>query len=183
MRALWERFGRDFYAGSAHGTGVAEAEVEALFDEITGLKLKRFFDRYVRGTDDLPLDKLLAPFGVTYADNRKDAKPVLGIRTTREGNDCKIANVYEGGVAHQAGLSAGDVLIALDGLRVSATSLDTLLSRYRQGDSVVLHAFRRDELMTFTATLAQDDAPQVTLSAEAKPAALVRKRGNWLSAC
>ena len=181
MRALWERFGRDFYAGPEHETGVAEAEVEVLFDEITGLKLKRFFDHYVRGTDDLPLDKLLAPFGVTYADNRKDAKPGLGIRTTREGRDCKISNVYEGGPAHQAGLSAGDVLIALDELRVSATNLDTLLSRYHDGDMVVLHVFRRDELMLFTATLRQGDAPQVTLSAEAKPAVLVRKRGNWLS--
>lgn len=182
MRALWQRYGRDFYTGQAHGTGIAESDAEALFDEVTGLKLKRFFDRYVRGVDDLPLDKLLMPFGVTLADERKDVKPALGIKTSRNGSDCKIANVFEGGVAHRAGVSAGDILIAVDGLRVTACNLDTLLSRYRSGDAVTLHAFRRDELMMFVATLAPDDAPQVSLSAQPKPAASVRKRNKWLAA-
>src|SRR5204863_10174687 len=32
MRALWQRYGRDFYEGKANGQGVTEAEVEALFE-------------------------------------------------------------------------------------------------------------------------------------------------------
>lgn len=179
MRALWLRYGRDF---ATRGQGVAEAEAEALFDEVTGLKLKRFFDRYVRGTEDLPFDKLLAPFGVTGTDRRKEAKPGLGVRAVHDGNDCKLANVYEGGAAHQAGLSAGDILIAIDGLRVTAGNLDGLLSRYRAGDVVVLHAFRRDELLMFSAELTQGDAPQVNFDVEAKPGAVaIRLRRNWLS--
>ncbi|MGH8809856.1 MAG: PDZ domain-containing protein, partial [Noviherbaspirillum sp.] len=176
---LWQRYGRDFYSG-AGGTGVTEAEAEALFDEVTGLKLKRFFDRYVRGTGDLPLAKLLTPFAVESSDKRKNDKPSLGIRTTRDGNDCKMANVYEGGAAHAAGISAGDILLAVDGLRVSASNLDTLLSRYRVGDALSLHAFRRDELMNFDVTLANDDAPQTNLTVQAKPAAAARLRAAWL---
>ncbi|HJV86792.1 MAG TPA: M61 family metallopeptidase [Noviherbaspirillum sp.] len=182
MRALWQRYGRDFYSAIG-GEGVSEAGVERLFDEVTGLKLKRFFDRYVRGTDDLPLTKLLAPFGVEVSDKRKDgkeAKASLNVRTTRDGNDCKLANVYEGGAAHRAGLSAGDILVAVDGLRVTATNLDSLLARYRVEDAVTVHAFRRDELMVFTATLASDDAPQMTLAGQSKPVALARLRANWL---
>lgn len=179
MRALWQRFGRDFYKGG-EGNGVAESEVESLFEEVTGLKLKRFFERYVHGTEDLPLAKLLTPFGVEFADNRKNAKPGLGIRTSRDGNDCKIANVYEGGAAHQAGLSAGDILVALDGVRVTASNLDALLGRYRPEDDVVLHVFRRDELMMFGATLAPDDTPQTALSSQPKPAAAARMRAAWL---
>lgn len=181
MRTLWQRYGRDFYEGKALGQGISEAEAEVLFDEVTGLKLKRFFDRYVHGTDDLPLDKLLAPFGVKLTDDRKDAKPSLAVRTAREGNDCKLANVHEGGPAHQAGLSAGDILIALDGLRVTHGNLDMLLTRYRAGDTVELHAFRRDELMQFAAVLMRGDTPQVTLTPEAKPVGLARKRNRWLA--
>lgn len=181
MRALWQRYGRDFYsAGRKGGQGVTESDVDALFDEVTGLKLKRVLDRFVRGTDDLPLANLLAPFGVIVADTRKEAKPVLGVRTTREGNDCKLANVYEHGAAHRAGLSAGDLLVAIDGLRVSAANLDGLLARYRIGDAITLHAFRRDELMTFAVKLAADDAPQMALTAEAKPVAASRMRTAWL---
>ncbi len=81
MRVLWQRYGRDFYAhGQVAGAlrGVTPAEVEALIDEVSGLKLKRFFQRYVRGTEDLPLAKLLAPFGVSLSDTRLECQAEPG---------------------------------------------------------------------------------------------------------
>ncbi len=161
MLALWQRFGRDFYPSV--GRGVTEAEVEALFDEISGMKLKPLFDRYVRGTVDLPLAKLFAPFGVKLVDERRSARPSLDAGTARDGADCKLTQVHEGGAAHRAGLSAGDIVIALDGLRVGG-ALDTMLARYKVGDTVAVHAFRRDELMTFQVKLQGDRVPVVTLS-------------------
>jgi len=178
MRLLWQRYGRDFYEGGARG--VSDAEAEAVFEEVAGVKLKRFFDRYVRGTEDPPLAKLLQPFGVDWRDERKNAKPDLGVRTRREGGDCKLANVYEGGPAHRAGLSAGDVLVAVDGLRVTASNLDVLLGRYASGDTVELHAFRRDELMRFEVELQLDAAPKVVLTPQPKPATAARLRAAWL---
>jgi len=183
MRALWLRYGRDFYARGKQGgkrIGITEPEAEALFDEISGLKLKRFFNRYVRGTEDLPLAQLLAPFGVRLSDGRNKGKPDLGLRGVRNGSFCKVANVYEGGAAHRGCVSAGDLLLALDGLRVSATNLEALLSRYRVGDAVVLHAYRGDVLMTFEVTLASDSAPKWSLEAQSKPLANARKRATWL---
>jgi predicted metalloprotease with PDZ domain len=177
MRAMWQRYGRSFYAEGANlGRGITEAQVERLFDEVTGLKLKRFFDRYVRGTDDLPLEKLLMPFGIALSGSGKKAKPALGIRTARDGGDCKLLNVYENGAAQRAGLSAGDVLVALDGLRVSATNLEALLARYRIGDAVALHAFRRDELISVVARLTADDAPQVALTEQPAQEVAARPR-------
>jgi len=181
MRALWQRYGKDFYSTSLNaGKGVTEEDVDALFDEVTGLKLKRVIDRYVRGTDDLPLAKLLAPFAVSMSDNRKEAKLGFGVRTKVSEGDCKLGNVYENGAAHRAGLSADDVLIAIDGLRVSAKNLDALLSRYRSGDSVTVHAFRRDELMSFVVKLAENDASNIVLTLESKPVAASRMRAAWL---
>ncbi len=162
MRALWERYGRDFYQGA--GRGVTPAEVEALFDEISGGRFKPFFDKYIRGTEDVPLAKLLAPFGVKYVDDRKSSKPSLDANLGRDGSDCKLSAVHENGAAHLAGLSAGDVLVAVDGLRVTAANLDNLLSRYAVGSTVEIHAFRRDELMTFSAVLQGDRVPGITLS-------------------
>ncbi len=187
MRALWTGYGRDFYGKAndgSSGRGVTEAEVEALFEAVSGMEVKRLFKRWVRGTDDLPLAKLLAPFGVLLTDDRKAAKASLGARTVRDGADCRLANVYEGGPAHRAGLSANDLLVAVDGLRVSATNsgvnLELLLARYRAGDTVKVHAFRRDELMRFNVKLAPDAAARTALRAEAKPAGAVRLREGWL---
>ncbi len=168
MLALWQRFGHDFYP--TVGRGVTEAEVEALFDEVSGLKLKPMFERYVRGTDDLPLAKLYAPFGVKLTDERKNSKPSLDVSIGREGTDCKLSQVHEGGAAHAAGLSAGDLLVAVDGLRVTGNpnNLDALLSRFKVGDTVAVHAFRRDELMMFDVVLQGDRVPGITLAAPEK---------------
>lgn len=181
MRALWQGYGRDFYSKTAKGgRGVTEAEVEALFEDVTGLKLKRLLDRWVRSTEDLPLASLLTPFGVQVEDERKDAKPALGVKTGRDGNDCKLVTVYEGEPAHRAGLSGGDLLVAIDGLRVTASNLDTVLGRYRVGDKLAVHAFRRDELMQFEVKLAADATPKLKLTTLDKPVALARARSAWL---
>jgi predicted metalloprotease with PDZ domain len=156
MLALWERYGRDFYQGGARG--VTEQEVEALFDEVTGLRLKPIFDRHIRGTEDIPLAKLYAPFGIKVTEERKNTKPSLDVGIGRDAAGVKLTQVHEGGSAHQAGLSAGDILIAIDGLRVNGnpSNLDQLLSRYRVGDTVAVHAFRRDELMAVDVVLQGD---------------------------
>jgi len=164
MLALWQRYGREFYPDGRRG--VTPAEVEALFDEISGMRLKPFFEKYIRGTEDVPLAKLLAPFGVKYTDERKGAKPSLDANIGREGADCKLSAVHEGGAAHRAGLSAGDLLVAIDGLRVTGnpSNLESLLGRYKVGNTIEIHAFRRDELMTFTVQLLGERVPTITLA-------------------
>ncbi|WP_075794470.1 M61 family metallopeptidase [Massilia putida] len=169
MLALWDRFGRDFYQGNGKGgRGLTEQDVESLFDEVSGVRLKNMFERYIRGTEDIPLAKLYAPFGVKVTEERKSAKPSLDAGIGRDAAGAKLNQVHEGGAAHQAGLSAGDVLIAVDGLRVNGnpSNLDQLFARYRVGDKVTVHAFRRDELMTFDVTLQGDRVPcvQVTVA-------------------
>jgi predicted metalloprotease with PDZ domain len=166
MRALWERYGRDFYSGaSGSGRGVTEKEVEALFDEVSGLRLKSIFERHVRGTEDIPLAKLYAPFGVKVLDERKTSKPSLNVGVGRDPLGAKLTLVHEGGAAHQGGLSAGDIVIAVDGLRVNGnpSNLDQLFARYRVGDAIEVHAFRRDELMRFDVTLQGCVAPTVSI--------------------
>lgn len=181
MRALWRRHGRDFYA-SGEGVGVSEADIEALFDEVTGLKLKSVFDLAVRGTRDLPLAEAFAAFGIGVDNEQAGAQLSLDVRTKKDGGDCRLASVHEGGAAHRAGLSAGDALVAIDGLRVTASNLDALLQRYRRGDAVTVHAFRRDELMSFRAVLQPESAPQLRLQTKDKPAAGVKLRQAWLRA-
>jgi len=180
MRGLWTRYGRDFYDGKQQG--VPEDEILAIMEDLSGADLKRFHDRHIRGTEDVPLDDLLPAFGVAYeASVPVDAKPWLGARIGKEGGDAKLAAVYEGGPAMQAGLSAGDKLVAIDGLRVPAAGPDGLLARYRFNDTVRIHAFRRDELMEFSLRLKSDTAPQVTLKPLAKPVAVLRQRQAWLT--
>jgi predicted metalloprotease with PDZ domain len=181
MRLLWTRYGRDFY--TAHGGagpaqhGLPEGAFPALLREATGVTLDAPLARWVDGTADLPLAKLLAPFGVSLSFAAADKAPTLGVRTASRGGELAIATAYTGGAAHRAGLSAGDVLVACDGLRVDEKSLKSLLARRRAGDTVAVHAFRRDELMRFEAVLDAPAAADATLTASAADNAL---RRGWL---
>ena len=106
-----------------------------------------------------------------------DQAPSLGIRTAQRGGDLAIATAYTGGAAQRAGLSAGDVLVAADGLRIDEKSLKALLSRRRPGDRIELHAFRRDELIRVEAILDAPARTEATLSVSTADSAL---RRAWL---
>ncbi len=155
MRALWREYGRN-------GRGVAEDEVERLAERVTGVRLRRFFDRAVRGTEDLPWEPLLRSFGIRLSvsaaqsqSDRGGAKPpddaperaALGARVDAAGAELKLTQVFDDGAAQAAGLSAGDTLIALDGLRLTPSNWEQVLGRYRPGAVVRASAFRRDELI------------------------------------
>ncbi|MDR2788392.1 MAG: PDZ domain-containing protein [Candidatus Accumulibacter sp.] len=155
MRALWRRFGQT-------GIGVGDGDIRSIAEELSGLALERFFAQTIHGTRDIPLGKLLAPFGIRLAWGKSRA-PALGVKTGNEGDKLRLATVYDGGPAQEAGLSAGDTLVAVEGLRVTAGNLDALLSRRKPGDVLTIHAFRRDELMRFRVTLGarEDETPRL----------------------
>lgn len=179
MRLLWQRFGRDFYRGKP--VGIEEDEVEAIFAEATGAELGALFEQAVRNTRDLPLETLLEPFGISLApESDKNAKPSLGARL-RGGADCTLAAVHDGSAAQKAGLSAGDVLVAIDGLRVTGSNLDALLARYLPGAKVEVHAFRRDELRTAQVKLDGPEVVRYTLSVTDKRTAARNWRERWLA--
>jgi len=165
MRMLWQATGRDFYRLALTGKqqGVTEQQLEEMIAQLCGIKMKSFFDQYVRGTKELPLAEMLPEFGVELVNQSKAEKASLGVKLKRENGDCKLAQVFSGRAAHLAGMSAGDAILAIDGLRVTGSdvqsNLSKLTARYKVGATVVIHAFRRDELMIFKVRLQSDDAP------------------------
>lgn len=190
MRTLWRHFGKT-------GIGLPEDGVRRIATELSGLDLADFFARYVDGTDELPLADALATFGMELhlrpAEGNKDAggksgktskhpapRQWLGARWTA-GGDARITQVFDGGPAQDAGLSAGDVIVAWNGLKVSAGNLQSQIDRAPVGARACVHAFRRDELMTFEVVLAPAplDTCWLTLRGDA-PAAAVALRDAWL---
>ena len=184
MRLLWQRHGQT-------GVGVPEQGVQALAEEVAGGDLSEFFNQALYRTEDLPLEALLAERGVTvhwrpadgHSDNGgkpgKSRAPVhLGARFASDSQGARLQVAYEQGAAMEAGLAAGDVVVAVDGLKASAGNLDTLLAGYQAGERVDVHAFRRDELMRFTVTLAASEADTAYLTLDGD--GLSAKGRAWL---
>jgi predicted metalloprotease with PDZ domain len=192
MRALWREYGRT-------GRGVGEGELEAIAERASGVRLAAFFQRALNSTADLPLEALLTSFGVDVrllpakhsGDRGGEAsgraapaarpRPVLGARTEASGTELKLAQVFDDGAAQAAGLSAGDVLVALDGIRVTASNLDRLLARRQPGERARVHAFRRDELIERSVRLLAAPADTYTLSIDERASSpRKRLREAWL---
>ncbi len=199
MRSLWRRHG-------LRGIGVAEGEFEHLAQEVTGLGpgLRRFFDAALRSTRELPLKALLATHGIDMAlrpaesssdkGGKKAAgdaaalarRPALGVRTRAEGKDLVVTHVLAGGAAQAAGLAAGDVIAAIDGIRARSpdsgldSGLDPVLDKRKAGDEMVLHAFRRDELLVLRARLRASPRDTCVLSLKSGMVAAPLRR--WLGA-
>ncbi|WPL17315.1 hypothetical protein Thiowin_02318 [Thiorhodovibrio winogradskyi] len=190
MRALWQRHGRT-------GIGVPERAPEALAADITGLDLQAFFDQALDDTADLDLEPLLATVGIAMrlrpARDAKDLgclckqfKPVerkasIGARFQLQGTEFKLTAVINDRPAERAGLAPGDILVAIDGLRVDPDTVETLLALCPIGQPVVVHAFRRDELHRFELIpeAAPHDICELMLLEDAPPAAQ-QARTAWL---
>ncbi len=188
MRELWQRYG-------ARGVGVPEDGFEALAQELAGADLAPFFDVAVRGTADLPLAEQLAEFGVrlelraaTGSDDRGGTpRPAsgevlaLGVGLRERAEGLELTAVLDGGAAQRAGLEPGDVLIALDRLKLSERNLKRRLARFEEGERVTASVFRGDELLEVGLVLraAPLDTCCLGLDVQAAGDVLARRRA-WL---
>lgn len=174
MRHLWKHYGE----GSG---GVPEGAMPAIIKAATGVDVRREVARWAEGLEDVPLAKLLKPFGVSLTRRAAARSTGLGIRTRAEGNVLRLANVLDGGTAQAAGLSVGDELVALNGLRVNATNLEALLARCAPGEMLDIAVFRRDELLRFAVKLEAPKLEECVLTLADKPARAMRVlRAGWL---
>ena len=153
MRYLWQHYGKNFYLGE--NKGLREEDVLDVLHNATGVDLdilENFLERNVYGTKKLPIKELLAAEGLKLSKVSDDTEqPMsLDVRTTSRDNQCIIQSVMQHGVAHKGGLSAGDIIVAIDCLRVDANNLKEVLGRYQKGQQATVHVFRRDELRFFS---------------------------------
>ena len=181
MRLLW----RQYRAAGDHYAGIGEDGIQEALAQATGLNLTRSLRAWTEGTSDPDLASLLQPCGIRLQRKLALDPPhfaLLGLQL-QSGGDGRIAQVFDGGPAQQAGLSAGDQLIALDDLRASPARLDGLLARYSPGDAVQVLAFRRDELKHFELRLARQPPPRFVLEVDPRANAAARRRRNaWCGA-
>jgi predicted metalloprotease with PDZ domain len=154
MRLLWERHGR-------RGVGFRDADVQALFEEASGVSLGALFDRLVRGRGELDPDPILRHVGLRTKpvrdddDDEKVAPVWLGANLKDGSGGVQVTAVLDGGPGAAAGLYANDEIVALDGFRADANAIKERLAVKKPGDEVKLSLFRRDELRHVTLKLTE----------------------------
>ncbi|MEW8439110.1 MAG: PDZ domain-containing protein [Candidatus Thiodiazotropha taylori] len=158
MREMWLRYGKQ-------GKGVPENGIEKVVADVTSLDLQSLFDLGLRSTAELPLTDCLSEFGVAMkllpakssddkggvlGDKEREQQSYTGIgaKWTSKNSGVKVQQVFDGGAAQNAGISAGDEIVAVDGLRMSAKQFENYILDTDAGDQIEVHLFRRDQLMS-----------------------------------
>ncbi len=189
MKAAWRRWGET-------GAGMPEGALEQLAADVSGLDLEDFFTAAVRGTGELPLESLLKTHGIDFRlrrsaggkDNGGKPKPEselpevwLGAVLGNRNGATVFQSVHNGGPAELAGISPGDELVALDGLRISQGGPETRSRRYSPGDKSTVTVFRGDELITLRLkwAAAPEDTCYLQVNSEADEEQTARRQG-WL---
>jgi hypothetical protein len=152
MRALWERYGAARRRASPSG-------VEAVAAEVAGTDLRPLFDRWLRSTRSWTSRRTSPRRGSRWCGARGAARrrrgPAAGDpqrrRPARTAARCAsasssssrgedaVGNVLAGSPAWRAGVSAGDELVALDGLRVDAMTLTARMQEKAPGSTGGAH--------------------------------------------
>lgn len=190
--ALWEKY--------QHAPeGVPDNAILELIRAQVGNVLDELVHNMLYSTQELPLAEILALAGLNLtkrpalsATEKGEVlsapTPItvntvdLGITFESRNNQMAVATCFTGGAAQLAGISAGDIIIAIEDLRVDSQNIMHHLARYTPGDTVNVKAFRRDQLMSFTVKL-QSAMPIASLLIQQEISAEIKsRREQWLSA-
>ena len=136
---------RRLYENTQKGMQVNERTIVELCNELTGDNWIEQINHLINTTDELPLDQLFPEFGLSYSLQNEKALP-FGLKVAEKAEGVIIQQARRDGAGAKAGLSANDVIIAIDGLKAS----EKLLNQYaKQQGQFTVYAFRRDEFLQF----------------------------------
>jgi predicted metalloprotease with PDZ domain len=160
------------------------------------VRLRGFFDRALRSTQALSFAPPLKQMGLqmqlrpaeSWADRggkviekRPDGPAIaIGARIAEDPMGAKVTHVLENGAAQAAGLAAGDVIVALDALKVNGKNLEQRLNLREPGGTAHLHFFRRDELHRTELNITPAPADTCALSVSKSDRGAAARRASWL---
>jgi len=132
--------------------------------DLTGKSYEKWWQENVESPLDIDFKPLLEKAGLEFVYPKKTKEiSTTGFASTDKSGLLTLVRVYADSAAWKAGLTTGDQIVAINGLKVTQGSLKTRLAQYKVGDEVTLSLFRRDRLVekTLTLTAKKDKKPVI----------------------
>jgi predicted metalloprotease with PDZ domain len=162
MRQMWEQFGQ-------LEIGFTREQLKATFEAVAEMDLTLFWAKYIDGTEELPFDSVLIPFGLELKIEVSHPIPYLGLTAKTEGGRTLIKFVETGSPSEVVGIVVGDELIAIAGYRVTAEQLSDRLQQYTPGTSIEVAVFHQDRLQQYNVILQEPVPTSYQISRVAQP--------------
>ncbi|HEX6212597.1 MAG TPA: PDZ domain-containing protein, partial [Methylomirabilota bacterium] len=179
LRLAHERFGDQ--------RGFTSAEIRALVSEVAGPGLDGWLHRALDTTEELDYD-VIGWLGLRLRPEPDRQKAWLGLtlasgRATlkNEGGRLIVAQVRRGTPAFEAGVNAGDEILALGGYRVRPEQWEERLETFNPGDETTMLVARRDRLLTLEVAVGSEPPGIGRLEADPGAPAAQARLAAWLS--
>ncbi|MFV5513880.1 M61 family metallopeptidase [Acinetobacter gerneri] len=164
---------RRLYQDAQAGKQVNERTIFDLCEALTGQKWIEQINHLINTTDELPLDQLLPEFGLSYNLKQEKTLP-FGLKVVEKPEGLLIQQARRDGAGAKSGLSANDVVVAIDGLKAT----EKLFNKYaKQSGTFQVYAFRRDEFLQFELSAGETELVTVELKVTDQ-----EKADSWLKA-
>lgn len=178
-RLLYERF-------PLPEKGYTEQDMINLMTEVSGKSFDQFWQTYIRGTQEIDFKSLLEKVGLSLHyhqddSDSEDSKAWVGINYADKSDVLELTRVERNSPAWKAGLAVGDVIVAINSLRVTPTTIAKHLDLLKAGQTVDIAYFRRDQLKNMRLTVGK--IPQGDLVVKPMPNATAQQKklySQWL---
>ena len=161
--------------------GYTEPQFRAVVEQASGVELDAFFTRALDTTEELDIQPALDYWGLEWKpeDKKVAAEPYLGLKTTAA-DPRMVENVAAGSPAARGGVSPGDELLAIDGVRVPTTGPASILKYLKVGGSYPVLVARGGRVVERTVTLSDQPAPKRSLKVKTGEGVQSKRIEAWL---
>ncbi|MCT8857871.1 PDZ domain-containing protein [Shewanella xiamenensis] len=149
--------------------GYTVADVQQILKDLSGKDYGPWWQSHVNSPLSLEFSSLLSQAGLVMSYG-KDAKaePFTGMTLSSEYGSLVLAQVLRNSPAWQAGIMAGDEIIAINGLKVTAQGFDKRIKDFKVGDKVEITLFNNDKIKQVALTLGEKQSGKLVLKGDVK---------------
>jgi predicted metalloprotease with PDZ domain len=182
------------------GNGYTQDDVYDAVAAVAGRSMRPFLRHAIESTDEINYGKYLKHIGLELVRGKTDTgsqsksgkeggnlNPLYtgmvtsDMKTRFAGEFVTVANVIEGSPAADAGISGGDMILAIDGERIDKQNWKAVMDLKQPGNKLEITLFRGPRLMTITVRgERQDTRPYQLVENARSSAAQKRARKKWL---
>jgi predicted metalloprotease with PDZ domain len=164
--------------------GFRSDDFRAVAEEVAGTDLGPWFHSVLKTTEELDYREALDWYGLRFTESKKkeeddeDRPGWLGAETDFQGGKLVVTQVKRGTPAFEAGLNAGDEILAIGDYRVPGTAdgWKERLKSYPPGTQDELLVARRDKLLRLPVTFGEE--PHLAWKLEADPQATPEQKAH-----
>jgi predicted metalloprotease with PDZ domain len=149
--------------------------------EAAGADTASWFDRAFEGTAELSYDNALRWFGLQFVDPpRQGRRAWLGAVAKADGRRLVISQIARKTPAADAGLNAGDEIVAIGDHKIRADQWESELANHHSGEKTSLLIARRGRVMKLNVTFGKRPAESWELQANPDaPREALAHREEW----